>query len=67
MKIGDLAWFKNPSYTNPYGGKKDKVLVIIEKKKVIEGFVRWHFMIVESGKRRWSKREYLEPIDPKRT
>jgi hypothetical protein len=63
MKVGDLAWFKNPSYTNPYGGKRDKVLVLIEEIKVIEGFVRYYFIIVETGKKLWTKEPYLERLD----
>ena len=63
MKVGDLAWFKNPSYTNPYGGKRDKVLVLIEEIKVVEGFVRYYFIIVETGKKLWTKEPYLETLD----
>jgi hypothetical protein len=63
MKVGDLAWFKNPSYTNPYGGKRDKVLVLIEEIKVVEGFVRYYFIIVETGKKLWTKEPYLERLD----
>ena len=58
-----MAWFKNPSYTNPYGGKRDKVLVLIEEIKVVEGFVRYYFIIVETGKKLWTKEPYLETLD----
>ena len=67
MKIGDLVWFQNPSYTNPYGGKKDKVLVLIESITHVGAFdkqIEYHFIIVESGKKRWAKKEDLKPLEP---
>tara|TARA_R110000824_G_C15186638_1_gene674336 strand:+ start:450 stop:662 length:213 start_codon:yes stop_codon:yes gene_type:complete len=64
-KVGDLVWFFDPSYINPYGGKREKQLAIIEEIKAQGERTKYRLTLVKPNPIpwRWAIAEYLENVE----
>ena len=55
FKIGDIVWFQDPSYRNPYGKQDPPKLAIIHQVSLYgDERYGYHFTIIETGNKQWA-------------
>ena len=64
MKVGDLVLL-DIGYSNSYGMKKPPELAIIRGINTDYKPTRYYLTVVSTGKRKWSTKEFIEPVETK--